>query len=139
LADARWPRPRLLETSGTLPEKLAAVLPVVDVVSMDIKLPSNTGEAPCWDSHGQFLAAAGRKAYVKVLIDAGTAIDDVQRAAELVAREAPDIPLFLQPITGPSGGVDVSAEALDRFFAAARARLNDVRVFPQLHKLLGIQ
>jgi len=139
LADARWPRPRLLETSGTLPEKLAGVLPVVDVVSMDIKLPSNTGEAPCWDSHGEFLAAAGQKAYVKVLVDEGTAIDDVQRAAELVAREAPTIPFFLQPITGPSGGVDLSAAALDRFFRVARARLNDVRVFPQLHKLLGIQ
>ncbi len=138
LADARWPRPRLLETSGTQPEKLAIVLPVIDVVSMDIKLPSNTGEAAFWDAHRRFLTAARGKAYVKILVDDGTAVDEVERAAQLVRCEAPDAPVFVQPISAPSGRVDVSGANLDRFFAAARKHVGDVRVLPQTHKALGI-
>jgi 7-carboxy-7-deazaguanine synthase len=139
LADARWPRPRLLETSGTQPDKLAMVLPVVDVVSMDIKLPSNTGEPAFWDDHVRFLAAAGGKAYVKILVDGATAIDEVERAAELICRHAPGAPVFLQPITSPSGCVALDRSALDRCFTALREHLADVRVLPQTHRMLGIQ
>jgi 7-carboxy-7-deazaguanine synthase len=139
LADARWPRPRLLETSGTLPEKLAPVLPVVDVVSMDIKLPSNTGEPECWEAHRHTLAAARGKAYVKILVDDCTALGEVERAAELVRAEAREMPVFLQPISDESGRVAIRAETLDSFFAAARSRVADVRVAPQMHRFLGIR
>jgi len=137
LSDARWPRPRLLETSGTLPERLAAVLPVVDVVSMDIKLASNTGERPFWDEHREFLAHAGGKAYVKVLVDETTAIADVERAARAIGRTG--IPVFLQPIMDPIGRVAIGATTLERFFSVAKQQLDDVRVLPQTHKILGIQ
>lgn len=136
LADERWPRPRLLETNGMLPESLRTVLPFIDVVSMDIKLPSNSGERGFWDQHARFLAIAGDKAYVKVLVDAGTALDDVDRAASLVGDRAP---VFLQPITAESGRVDVSAGDLQRFFGVARRHAADVRVLPQTHKMLAIQ
>lgn len=136
LADDRWPRPRLLETNGMLPESLRAVLPLVDVVSMDIKLPSNSGERGFWDQHARFLAIAGDKAYVKVLVDAGTDLDDVDRAAALVGDRAA---VFLQPITAGDGRVDVTANDLRRFFAAARRHVADVRVLPQTHKMLAIR
>lgn len=133
-----WPRPRLLETSGTMPDQLTIVLPVIDVVSMDIKLPSNTGEGPQWERHARFLAAAADKAYVKVLVDEGTATAEVERAAALVADTAPAAPLFLQPVTNPSGGPALGIAALERFFGAARRHVADVRVLPQVHKALGV-
>lgn len=135
LADERWPRPRLLETNGMLPESLRAVLPLVDIVSMDVKLPSNSGERAFWDQHARFLATAGDKAYVKVLVDAGTALDDIDRAAALVGARAA---LFLQPITDGAGRIDVAAADLQRFFGAARRHAADVRVLPQTHKMLAI-
>jgi 7-carboxy-7-deazaguanine synthase len=138
LRDAHWPRPRLLETSGTHPEKLHAVLPVLDIISMDIKLPSNSGESAFWDEHREFLALAAGKAYVKVLIDDTTAIEEVARAAKLVHTTAPVVPLFLQPITAATGAVSVSRAKLDECFVAARAAHSDVRVIPQLHKMLSI-
>jgi len=138
LTDARLPRPRLLETNGMLPERLAAVLPAIDVVSMDIKLPSNTGEPEFWGAHRRFLSAASAKVYVKILVDRGTSDTEVERAAALVRDCAPTAPVFLQPITGTNGGVDIGSADLDRFFSAARAVLNDVRVLPQTHKMMGV-
>lgn len=133
------PRPRVLETNGVLPERLAAVLPLVEVVSMDIKLPSNTGEAVFWDVHAEFLRLARPKAYVKVLVDAATAPEEVERAAQLVRAQAPEAPLFLQPISDAHGRVDVNSSVLARFHAVARRHLADVRVVPQIHKMLGIR
>lgn len=139
LTDGGLPRPRLLETNGMLPESLPAVLPFIEIVSMDIKLPSNSGERAFWAQHARFLALARGKAYVKVLIDAETDLAEVARAASLVSDTAPEAPLFLQPITAADGRVSISAAALQRFFAAARRSLNDVRVLPQTHKMLAIQ
>ena len=51
----------------------------------------------------QFLALAGGKAYVKVLVDDGTNANEVEVAARLVARQTPETPVFLQPITGAAG------------------------------------
>jgi organic radical activating enzyme len=139
LADARLPRPRLLETNGMLPESLREVLPVVDVVSMDIKLPSNSGERAFWAQHERFLAVAEGKAYVKVLVDGGTDAAEVARAAAVVHDTAPATPVFLQPITDAAGRLDTDAIMLDRFFAAARRHVDDVRVLPQAHKALAIR
>jgi len=136
LAAPGIPRPRMLETSGTMPEALRTVLPQIDLVSMDIKLPSNSGERGFWDQHARFLDIAGDKAYVKVLVDAGTDLAEVTRAAELVDDRAA---LFLQPITGGDGRVDVDADHLRRFFSAARPHSRDVRVLPQTHKMLAIR
>ncbi len=136
LSNDCWPRPRLLETNGMLPESLRSVLSLIDVVSMDMKLPSNSGERAFWDQHARFLSIAGDKAYVKVLVDAGTDLDDVDRAAALVGSRAA---VFLQPITAPDGRVDVSPDDLRRFFGTARRHVADVRVLPQTHKILAIQ
>jgi organic radical activating enzyme len=129
----------LLETSGTQPERLSVLVPQVDVVSMDIKLPSNTSERPYWEEHERFLRLAGRKAYVKVLVDNETNPDEVEIAARLVARQAPETPFFLQPITGEAGRVSIDQQAIDRFFERARRHLADVRVLPQTHKMLEIR
>lgn len=136
LADRVWPRPVLLETNGMMPEALRTVLSRIDVVSMDIKLPSNSGERAFWEQHARFLALAGDKAYVKVLVDAATDAADVERAASLVGDRAA---VFLQPITAENGRVDITAARLERFYTAARRHVADLRILPQTHKMLAIQ
>jgi organic radical activating enzyme len=133
------PRPVLLETSGTLPERLRLLIPQIDIVSMDIKIPSNTAERPFWEEHHRFLELAGAKAYVKVLVDSETNPDEVEVAARLVARQAVETPFFLQPIAAASGEVRIDHPTIDRFFHRARLHLADVRVLPQTHKMLGIR
>jgi organic radical activating enzyme len=142
LAARRRDLPVLLETAGILPERLERVLPWVGIVSLDVKCPSNTGERARWDEHEACIraaAVAGREVYVKVPVDEGTAPDEVERAARLVAAADARVPLFLTPLTEPdSARLTIGAATLERFHALASRLHPDVRVLPQLHKVLGI-
>jgi organic radical activating enzyme len=132
--------PVLLETAGVLARRLPDILPWVDIVSMDIKLPSNTGERPFWDEHAVFLEhARGKDLYVKVLVDEGSSDQDVERAASLVAVGAPASPVFVQPIVDAVGRPCVSPRRLTDLFMLIRRHVTDVRVVAQTHKVLGIQ
>lgn len=132
------PRPRVLETNGTLPEELLLVLPWVDVVSMDLKLPSNSGGPPLWEVHAKFLRAAAGRAYIKILIDQRTNPDDVARAAALASLGDPKAPVFLQPISYPDGRIATTAGQLESFFTVARQHAKNVRIVPQVHKILRV-
>src|SRR2546425_10009476 len=132
----------LLETAGILPARLARVLPWVAIVSFDVKCPSNTGERGRWDEHDacfRMAVAAGREVYVKMPVDEGTAPEEVERGAWLVAEAAPGAPLFLTPLTEPTTPrLTIGAGTLERLHALASRVHPDVRVLPQLHKVLGI-
>ena len=134
--------PILLETAGILPARLAQVLPRVTIVSLDFKCPSNTGERPRWDEHEACLAAAvsaGADVYVKMPVDEATELEEVVRGARLVAAFGPRASLFLTPLTEPdSNRLTIGSSTLERLHAAASAVHRDVRVLPQLHKVLGI-
>jgi organic radical activating enzyme len=134
--------PVLLETAGIMPARLRQVLPWVAIVSLDVKCPSNTGERARWDEHEACLgevAGAGRELYVKMPVDETTAPEEVERGARLVAAITPSAPLFLTPLSEPdTARLTVGVPALDRFHALASRFHPDVRVLPQLHKVLGI-
>ena len=134
--------PVLLETAGILPARLRRVLPWVAIVSLDFKCPSNTGERARWDEHEACLGeaiGAGREVYVKMPVDENTAADDVERGARLMAATAPGRPLFLTPLTEPdTTRLTIGGATLDRLHALASRIHADVRVLPQLHKVLGI-
>src|SRR5207244_4045248 len=134
--------PVLLETAGIMPERLVRVLPWVGIVSLDLKCPSNTGERARWDEHEACLAAAvraGCEVYVKIPVDAGTVVDEVEHGARLVATIDAAIPVFLTPLTEPtSTRLTIGAHELERLQAVASRHCGDVRVLPQLHKVLGI-
>jgi len=134
--------PVLLETAGIWPDRLQRLLPLVAIVSLDVKCPSNTGERARWEEHQACVAAAsaaGREVYVKVPVDDATAPEEVERGARLVATVDPRVPLFLTPLTEPAGTrLTIGAAALERLQAIASRVHPDVRVLPQLHKVLGI-
>ena len=132
-----------LETNGTLPDALEEVLPWTDIVAMDVKPPSATADRPLWEEHARFLRTAweaGKDLFVKVVVTPETSDSEVARAVELVAAVSRDIPVVLQPVT-PWGEVRErpSAEQMDRWSRPAGLALRDVRVLPQVHRLLGVR
>ncbi|MBQ8682541.1 MAG: 7-carboxy-7-deazaguanine synthase QueE [Selenomonadales bacterium] len=129
--------PVYLETNGTMWEALREVMTAVDIISMDIKLPSITGR-DCWKEHEVFLHTAKEKElFVKMVVAAETTDAEVMQAVEMIARASAAIPLILQPVT-PTGAIHaIDAEKMLRYQEMALTRLKDVRVIPQTHKFLG--
>lgn len=127
-----------LETNGTLHEALTEVIDLVDIIAMDIKLPSSSGLPPLWTRHREFLAVAKQKqVFVKVVIGKETEEDEIEIAASLVASVAAGTPFILQPVSGPAGVEVISTEHLFKLYRRACGYLGNVRVIPQVHKAAG--
>lgn len=131
--------PIYLETNGTLPEALTGLLSHIRWVSMDMKLPSQTGQPSYWEKHRAFLAAcrqAGVETFVKVVCDAGTPLAELEMAASLVAQMSPSSPLILQPLSTRSGKTPI--DALFSFQTHLSGIHADVRIIPQVHVLMDM-
>jgi len=125
-----------LETNGVLHEELAKVIDCADVIAMDVKLESATGQPARLDDNRTFLAVAKqRRVFVKLVVAGATQPDEVAGVAQIVADADVGIPLVIQPMTQDLAKFDEAA--LMRLQEAASAHLRTVRVIPQVHKLMG--
>ncbi len=127
-----------LETNGTLPDELSRVIDLVDVVAMDFKLPSVSGLPPFWSEHGRFLEiASAKETFVKVVVAEQTPGREMEQAAALIKSTAPGVPLVIQPLTR-KGAMGISPARLSELQRQALKVLDDVRIIPQTHKLMGM-
>jgi 7-carboxy-7-deazaguanine synthase len=125
-----------LETNGVHADAMLELRDLVDVISMDFKLPSATGLRPFWEEHKQFLAAArGKMLFVKVVVTKDASLDDILTSAQIIAGFDPAIPLVIQP---GGGEFAPSSSLLLDFQNAALGITPDVRVIPQAHKILKV-
>ena len=125
-----------LETSGIHHDAMKNIRDLVDVVSIDFKLPSATGLRPYWDEHKRFLEAArGKMLFVKVVVTGDTWEADVLTSARIIAGFEPSTVLVIQPA---GGLLAPDSTMLMNFQDAALGILQDVRVIPQAHKMLNI-
>ena len=148
----------LLETHGLHAEALERVAAEIDVVSMDWKLasgvrresdPRHGAVAAFHDAHEEFLrrALAGEggdrggvgEVYVKVVVTADTQDAELLEVCARIGRTAREVPLILQPVT-PHGPVRETPDAarMLAWVRACRERLEDVRMIPQTHKMVGV-
>jgi len=128
-----------LETNGTLPTELKKVADLVETVAMDIKLPSAAGAGANPATSREFLATAARAdVFVKVIVTATTSRKEITDAAAVVASVSSGIPFVIQPVTPTSAEMlPPDAERTFELQMAALDVLSDVRVIPQVHKLMG--
>jgi hypothetical protein len=77
--------------------------------------------------------------YVKMPVDETTAAATRRAPRSISSAAAPDAPLFLTPLTEPdTARLTVGGATLARWQALASRVHPDVRVLPQIHKVLGI-
>lgn len=125
-----------LETNGTLPEKLQQILPWVDVISMDIKLPFN-GQT-FWGVHESFLRRSlVKEVFVKIVVQQETTLQDLEKARDLIARVDSSILTILQPVTSTHGIITPQPYQLLKWQNFFLEKLSDVRVIPQTHVFMG--
>ena len=127
-----------LETDGILFQNLKTILPFLDTIAMDLKIPSATQLKPFWEEHRQFIKmAASKNLFVKLVVTSAFLQTELEAVLELIRECDASIPLILQPVT-PYGMVkDVpTAYQLLEWHKQACQVLKDVRIIPQMHKLM---
>ncbi|MFZ3102049.1 MAG: 7-carboxy-7-deazaguanine synthase QueE [Desulfitobacteriaceae bacterium] len=125
-----------LETNGTLPQHLAALLQWLDIISMDIKLPF--GGRVFWKEHQEFLDKSRKKeVFIKIVLDATSSFNDLTIARELIAGVDPDIPTILQPVTATRGIKPPLPRQMLDWQDYLLECLKNVRIIPQTHVLQG--
>ena len=130
--------PIYLETNGILYHVLEELIPNIDFISMDIKLPSSSGCTDLWEKHREFLQVASQKTvFIKMVICDATEDWEVTRASELIADIDPAISCILQPVTCNDGTVGIRPLRMLELQEIAAGLLADVRVIPQTHKFIG--
>lgn len=124
-----------LETNGTLTEQLDSVIGFIDIISMDIKIPSSTVGKFSWGDVAEFLKIGSRKQiYVKVVVSDGDSKAEYIRVRGIIRKINPNIPVILQPV---SSHRPPSLKRLWEIYRIFRVDLKDIRIIPQVHKLMG--
>ena len=128
-----------LETNGTLPAELAKVAALADVIAMDLKLPSSTGQKGRWAEHKKFLAVAPGKTFIKAVVTSATTLADLKKAVALASAAGPGVPFFIQPATRGAGARPPSARFVREACCLAAEKLTRVKVLPQQHPIWGVK
>lgn len=128
-----------LETAGIHAAGLKKCEPYIDVIAMDLKMPSAVGRA-YWKEHEQFLRVGFRKAFVKVVIDHSTSLQEILKACDVLKPYQSFIQLILQPATPQAPNCKApSIDQIAQYFELAKSLLKHVLVMPQQHKLWSIR
>lgn len=135
--------PVYLETNGTLPEALKEIIDYVDIVAMDVKLPSSGGTLlGVWGEHRKFMEGARDKALiVKAVIADMTTMDDIKELGRVIGGIEKDLTVVLQPVTPVNEHVKEPDDELLSYFKGylEEETGKKVMVMVQMHKCLGIK
>ena len=146
-----------LETAAAHPETLLRVAPAFDHLSVDLKLPEDMGEVVPIGAEGAntepsprtredwsrvrrevLVIIAERDACAKIVVRSERPLSAYLPLIEDLKRLAPAIPLYLTPVSPMRGVGAPEPQFLEDLVEEARDLHLDVRVIPQLHRVLSI-
>ena len=134
----------MLETNATLPENLLDLADVIDIVSMDIKLPEHFNSKDEWLTVYEkelesikVMENHNMKYYIKIVVSPttpGQIIDDILNDLDGLVSE--DLEVIVQPVS-PMTLWDTK-ENLFRISELIGTQYN-VSIIPQIHKYMDIE
>jgi len=126
-----------LETNGVLYKDLSKVVNFIDTVAMDFKLSSSTGMRDFWREHREFLKISQEKeVFVKAVIGKDTLIEDVRIALAIIKEVDRDLFFVLQP---ENPFEELMEKKLNYFEKTCKQAGINVKIMPQLHKMIGVK
>lgn len=121
-----------LETNGILYDELEKIIDYVDVISMDIKLESATGQKNRYIHNQNFLKIATKKeTFIKVVFDENIIPQEIDFCTQCAKQY--NIPLILQPKMPMSENLE-----LEKIYNQFYANYDKTRLIPQVHKFLNL-
>jgi len=131
--------PVYLETNGLEESACRAVARYVDIVSLDIKLPSLCGGGDHRATYRRVLPLfASSNLFTKVVVTGEEDSSEFAEAVGLVAAIDRSLPFVIQPAHREEPASRIRAPQLLQYYDTAAAHLDDVRVIPQCHRMLEI-
>jgi 7-carboxy-7-deazaguanine synthase len=134
------PVPVYLETNAGFPEYAEDVADLIDIASCDIKLPEHRST----DDYGSLLHAeletieifhsGDVETFVKIVVLEETTEESIKSAVSGIESIDESIPLILQPVTP----TNIDVRQLLGLMDVAGTHLSDVRMIPQIHRMIRI-
>lgn len=128
-----------LETNGTLYKNLLEIIKYIDIISMDIKLPSTTNMQEMFNIHENFIKIAvenNKELFVKVVFDEKITEDEIIKTIQLAKKY--NIEIILQPKMD-GDFLRLSADFVQEIFYRFIKKYNKVRLIPQVHKFINVR
>ena len=132
-----------LETAGDLPKQLETIVKWIDVAAVDIKLSSVTNEKNNFPLHWQFIKCLSDyniEFFTKIIISNNTDETELISAAEGISKYAgKNNLLILQPMSSTEKVNNIpTIKNIMKWQERLELVLDNVRVIPQSHKIMGI-
>lgn len=125
--------PIMLESNATLPGHLKELIGKIDIYSIDYKPGYEKEFAECLS------LVKDEDVYVKYVLLPDTKVFEIREFGKLMKSISKEIPLILQPVT-PCRKIKhfPTEEQIINAYNILKKDLNDVRVIPQTHKIMGV-
>lgn len=141
---SKYPYKSLLETNATLPENIENLTDVIDIVSMDIKLPEHFNSIKEWEKCYEkelksikIMESYNQEYYIKIVVSPttpSTIIDKIMNDLEGIVSEKTEI--IIQPVSPMELWT-----TKDNLFKISEIIGNkySVSIIPQIHKYLNVE
>jgi organic radical activating enzyme len=138
------PKPLYLETNGMDSRSARCLKHAVDVAACDVKLPEHSA-SPFYQlllreelRTIETFYLSQTDVFVKVVVLKQTSSEMIDFVAQRLASISTDLLLVLQPVTRTLRAVPPDGRQVFRLMDIAARHLSQVRIIPQVHKLLGL-
>jgi len=140
----KYPYPAMLETNATIAKNIFLLKDVIDIVSMDIKLPEHFNDMGEWKNiyskeleSIKVMNAENINYYLKIVVSDNTPLDVIECILnDLTDIQSDDVEVIVQPVSPMAKWEDKS-----HLFEISElvAKYYSVSIIPQIHKYMQIE